>query len=167
MREQVLAAFAWNLRYAEELVADLDDESWCEPGGPGLENHPAWTLGHLVSGADLLAEDLGLEREMSPEWRALFERRGPGDPRLPERTAYPGIESVLTELRRQHARVAERWRAMSDDELAEPIEWRFDGEFPTTGGVALFLAVTHEALHLGQVAAWRRARGLPSALARL
>ena len=65
-REQIVAAFAWNLRYAEELVSDLTDEEWCKPGGPGLENHPAWTLGHLVSGADILAEDLGLEREMRP-----------------------------------------------------------------------------------------------------
>ncbi|MHC4938639.1 MAG: DinB family protein [Planctomycetota bacterium] len=167
MREQVLSAFAWNLRYAEELVADLDDASWCEPGGPGLENHPAWTLGHLVSGADMLAEDLGLAPEISPEWRALFERRGPGDPRRPEDARYPGIAEVIAELRRQHERIAGRWRQMPDTELDRRIEWRFDSEFPTTGGAALFLAVTHEALHLGQLAAWRRARGLPSALARM
>ena len=51
---------------------------------------------------------------------------------------------------------------MVDPEAARD---KFDGEFPTVAGAALFLAVTHEALHLGQVAAWRRARGLPSALA--
>ena len=168
-REQILAAFAWNLRYAEELVSDLTDEAWCEPAGPGLENHPAWTLGHLVSGADMLAEDLGLEREMPPGWRELFERRGPGDPRQPDPdpARYPPIEEVIAELRRQHERIAHRWHEMSDAELAAPLEWRFDGEFPTTGGAALFLAVTHEALHIGQLAAWRRARGLPSALARM
>jgi hypothetical protein len=166
-RDTVLAAFAWNLRYAEELVADLTDEDWCVPGVRGLENHPAWTLGHLVSGVDILAEDLGLAREMPAEWRELFERRGPGDPRLPADAPYPSIAEVLGELRRQHARVAEQWRAISDEALDAPLEWRFDGEFPTTGGAALFLAVTHEAMHLGQVAAWRRARGLPSALGRM
>ncbi|MHC4954132.1 MAG: DinB family protein [Planctomycetota bacterium] len=168
-REQIVAAFAWNLRYAEDLVSDLTDAESCEPAGPGLENHPAWTLGHLVSGADLLAEDLGLEREMSPRWRELFERRGPGDPRMPDPdpASYPPIRELIGELRRQHERIARQWLALSDEELAAPEEWRFDGEFPTTGGAALFMAVTHEALHLGQLAAWRRARGLPSALARM
>ncbi|MHC4959188.1 MAG: DinB family protein [Planctomycetota bacterium] len=168
-RADILAAFAWNLRYAAELVADLTDADWCEPAGPGLENHPAWTLGHLVSGADLLAEDLGLARDMPAGWRELFERRGPGDPRLPEpdAAAYPKIADVLAELRRQHARIEQQWRSLPDETLAAPLEWRFDGDFPTTGATALFMAVTHEALHLGQLAAWRRARGLPSALARL
>jgi len=168
-REQVLAAFAWNLRYAEALVADLTDETWCQGGGAGLENHPAWTLGHLVSGADMLAEDLGLEREMPPRWRELFERRGPGDPRLPDPdpASYPPLAEVLAELRRQHERITRRWRSLTEEALAAPVEWRFDGEFPTTGGAAFFMAVTHEALHLGQMAAWRRARGLPSALARM
>lgn len=166
-REQIIGAFAWNLRYAEALVADLTDETACVSAGPGLENHPVWTLGHLVSGADMLAEDLGLEREMSSRWRELFDRRGPGDPRLPDRADYPSIEEVLTELRRQHERITSHWRALPEEALTAPLEWRFDGEFPTVGGAALFLAITHEALHLGQLAAWRRARGLPSALARM
>jgi hypothetical protein len=168
-REQIIAAFAWNLRYAEALVADLTDETWCESAGPGLENHAAWTLGHLISGADILAEDLGLEREMNLRWRELFERRGPGDPRLPDPdpASYPSIADVMAEFRHQHERVAHQWRTLPEDKLAAPLEWRFDGEFPTTGGAALFLAVTHEAMHLGQLAAWRRARGLPSALARM
>jgi len=168
-REQILAAYAWNLRYAEALVADLSEDDARAPAGPGLENHPAWTLGHLASAADMLAEDLGLEREAPAAWRALFDRRGPGDPRVPDPdpARYPGLGSLLDELRRQHERVARRWRSLPDDALAAPLEWRFDGEFPTLAGTALFFAVTHEALHLGQVAAWRRARGLPSALARM
>ena len=36
---------------------------------------------------------------------------------------------------------------------------------PTLGDAVVFFAVSHEAMHLAQVAAWRRARGLPSALA--
>ena len=52
---------------ARALVADLTPAQCTEPGGPGLENHPAWTIGHLVSGADILAEDLGLERDMPAE----------------------------------------------------------------------------------------------------
>ncbi len=51
--------------------------------------------------------------------------------------------------------------------LDAPVEWRFDGTLPTLADAAVFLAVTHEAQHLGQLAAWRRALGLPSALAAL
>ena len=168
-RDPALQAYAWNLRYARELVSDLAPEQWTVSPGPGHENHPAWTLGHLVTGSDLLAEDLGLEREVSLEWRDAFERRGPGDPRLPDAdpTAYPSGESILAELERQHARVAERWATMPDSELDAPCHWRFGSDLPTVRGVALFLAVSHEALHLGQLAGWRRALGLPSALARM
>lgn len=168
-REVALAAYAWNLRYARELVADLEPAQWTRPAGPGLENHATWTLGHLVTGSDMLAEDLGLVREVADDWRELFERRGPGDPRLPasDPDAYPDGPRVLDELARQHARVAARWASLSPAEAARPVRWRFDGEFPTTAGVALFLAVSHEAMHLGQLAAWRRGLGLPSALGRL
>ena len=98
----------------------------------------------------------------------LFERRGPGDPRLPESdpAAYPSREELLAELRRQHDRVTGAWQAAAaTGRLDKAVEWRFDGALPTLGDVAVFLAITHEAMHLGQIAAWRRARGLPSALA--
>ena len=124
-----LRSYEWNLLYAEALVRDLPDEQWTSPGGPGLENHPAWTLGHLCTGANLLAQDLGLPDDLPRGWAELFQRRGPGDPRLPE----------------------------SED-------WAFGRDLPSRADVALFMALTHEALHLGQLAAWRRARGFPSAL---
>jgi hypothetical protein len=49
----------------------------------GLVNHPAFTLGHLISGSALLAEDLGAVFEMPDHWADLFLRKGPGDPRKP------------------------------------------------------------------------------------
>jgi uncharacterized damage-inducible protein DinB len=134
-----------------------------------LENHPAWTIGHLVTGADILAYDLGLDRDLPEGWEELFQRRGPGDPRLPDpdRNAYPPMKELLAELERQHQRVERVWRtklAENADELSAPIEWRYDEALPTLNDAALFLAVSHEAMHLGQLAAWRRALGLPSAL---
>jgi len=173
--ESALRLYAWNLLYAKALVADLAEGQCTEPGGPGLENHPAWTVGHLVTGSDLLAEDLGLGRDLPIGWRELFERRGPGDPRRPdpEAAAYPPMPELLAELERQHLRVEGAWRAKLAEEgqggpgLAVPLEWRFGDILPTLGDAALFMAVGHEAMHLGQLAAWRRARGLPSALASL
>ena len=66
----------------------------------GLENHPAFTLGHLVSGSALLVEDLGEEFNMPDKWTELFLRKGPGDPRKPDpdKSKYPTKELLLAEL---------------------------------------------------------------------
>lgn len=170
--ETALRLYAWNLEYARALVADLAPTQCTQACGPGLENHPAWTIGHLVTGSDLLAADLGLARELPTGWQELFERRGPGDPRLPvaDPDAYPPMEELLDELARQHRRVEMVWReklearSPSGPALSAPFAWRFAGALPTLGDAALFLAISHEAMHLGQLAAWRRAQGLPSAL---
>jgi len=164
--DPALRAYAWNLLYAEAMAADLDAARATTPGGPGLENHPAWTLGHLVTGANLLAQDLGLPDDLPDGWRDTFQRRGPGDPRLPtdDAGAYPPVADLLAELRRQHERVADAWRAVPADRWTQREDWAFGGDLPTFADSCLFMAVTHEALHLGQLAAWRRAHGLPSAL---
>jgi hypothetical protein len=165
----VLRIYAWNLLYAEALVADLAPGDWTAPGGPGLENHPAWTIGHLVTGADILAQDLGLPGDVPDGWRDLFQRRGPGDPRLPDPdpAAYPRGDELLRELRRQHERVAAVWTSLPRERLKTPEPWAFGRDLPTLEDAAVFLAVSHEAMHLGELAAWRRARGLPSALGAL
>jgi len=167
--EGILRSYAWNLRYAEALVADLPEGHWTRPGGPGLPNHPAWTLGHLCTGSALVAEDLGAPPALPPGWRDLFQRRGPGDPRRPDPdpAAYPPGGDLLAELRRLHAVVADAVRAAPPARFDAPEEWRFAGDLPTAGDGLLFMLVTHEALHLGQLEAWRRAAGLPAALAAL
>jgi hypothetical protein len=168
--ESAIRLYAWNLQYAKALVKDLSEEQCTESGDPGLENHPAWTIGHLVTGSDMLAEDLGLERDVPEDWRELFERRGPGDPRLPEpeRDAYPSMQALLAELGRQHVRVEREWREkLAQGGLDAPLEWRFGDALPALSDAVGFFAVSHEAMHLGQLAAWRRARGLPSALGAL
>ena len=173
--DAALRLYAWNLQYAKALVEDLSAAQCTQSGGPGLENHPAWTIGHLVTGSDLLAEDLGLERVLPEGWQELFERRGPGDPRLPDSDpeVYPPMKDLLDELERQHLRVQGAWREKLEDisksgqSLNDPVEWRYCDSLPTLGDVTLFLAISREAMHLGQLAAWRRARGLASGLASL
>lgn len=157
----------FNLRYAESLVADLDEAQMCAVPGPGLENHPAFTLGHLATGANLMVEDLGAGSDIPELWVERFQRRGPGDPRLPEPGANPGKAELLAELKRQHDRLKAAILAFPAERWQEPFSWRFKTYMPTTADLALFLCVNHEAMHLGQLAAWRRGMGLPSALATL
>jgi uncharacterized damage-inducible protein DinB len=121
-----------------------------------------------VHGGGLLAEDLGGENTVKPEWRELFERRGPNDERLPDQAAaYPSLDETLTELARLHALVEAALEQFPEARLAEVEEWRLGADLPTIADSITFMAITHEALHLGQFAAWRRGAGLGSAMATL
>jgi hypothetical protein len=164
--ESILKQYDFNLAYAKALVEDIPDELMTTVPGPGLENHPAFTLGHLVSGSALLAEDLGAAFEMQEEWRTLFLRKGPGDPRLPDPDGrrYPEKSSLLSELQKYHERVSILLLSKTGEELASPFLWRFDSYFPSLYDLVIFMCISHEAMHLGQLAAWRRAMGFPSAL---
>jgi hypothetical protein len=164
--ESAIRVYDWNLRYAEALVADLTPELWTRSAGPGLENHAAWTIGHLVTGSDLVARDLGLHGELPEGYAEIFLRRGPGDPRRPDTDpdAYPPGEELLGELRRQHERVSAVWSRVPAARWAQTEDWAFGRDLPTLADATIFMVATHEAMHLGQLAAWRRALGLPSAL---
>jgi len=162
----IIRQYDFNLQYAKALVQDLSDEQMTSVPGTGLENHPAWTIGHLVSGCADLASDLGEGFEMPENWADLFLRKGPGDPRKPDpdKTKYPSKELLLKELERQHDKIKELMTGLSDTDLDRNFKWRFSSQMPTLGDLLCFMCINHEAMHLGQLAAWRRAQGLPSAL---
>lgn len=165
--ESILNQYAWNLSYAEHLALDVPASLWAQSGGPGLENHPAWTFGHLVTGSALVAADLGAKFELLPGWKDLFERRGPNDPRRPSKdvSLYPTQETSLAELARVHHVVAVAVRERADVGFwnAED-EWRFDGYLPSRLDTLLFMLIAHENVHLGQLGCWRRRFDLPSAM---
>ena len=135
----------------------------------GLENHPAFTLGHLVSGAVMTAKYLGGSYDFNPDWESLFKRNGPGDPTLPDPdpSKYPTKGQLLEALVMQHNKVETLIQGLDTPQFQQPINWRFKAYFPTLGDLLTFLCLTHESMHLGQLAAWRRAMKLPSALAKL
>lgn len=165
----VLRQFRFNLLYAKALVEGVSEEQMTLTSVKGLENHAAFTLGHLITGSAMTVEDMGGTQDLPDGWSELFARRGPGDPRYPEkdRGQYPNKEALLNELERQHQRVEERIVSLSDEEFAKPLKWRFSDYMPTLWDVVVFMCINHEAMHLGQLAGWRRNLGLPSALATL
>jgi DinB superfamily len=167
--ETIIKQYDFNLAYAEQLVWDVPNELMCELPAKGLENHPAFTLGHLVSGSALLVEDLGGKLEMPESWAELFARNGPGDARMPDlnKYAYPSKSELLNELERQHEKVKQLLSKMDAGKLNSNFSWRFSSYIPTLLDLITFMCITHEAMHLAQLAAWRRAMNLPSALARL
>lgn len=167
--EHIIHQYDFNLLYAKELVQDLSEAEMTTIPSYGLENHPAFTLGHLVSGSALLAEDLGDSFEMPEKWKELFLRNGPGDPRKPDPdpTKYPGKEILLEELVHQHSKVKALLLTVDKGKFSEPIKWRFSKFMPTVYDLVVFMCISHEAMHLGQLAAWRRAMDKESALGRI
>ncbi len=169
MKEILIRSYQFNLKYAHELVADLDDSMMATSAGKGFENHPAFTLGHLVTAAALTVKYLGGAYELKPKWEELFRRTGPGDPKLPDSNSYlyPKKEELLAELSNQHRLVEDMIMTLEEKRFEQPIIWRFSDHMPTLGGLLFFMCISHENMHLGQLAAWRRAMELPSALANL
>lgn len=108
-KDQILRPYRFNLKYAFDLVSDIDDK-----------------LMYQSPTADLLQY-----------------------------------------LQRSYQIVEKRILSLDNNKSAEPYEWRFTKHFSTVGDMLMFMCITHEAMHLAQVAAWRRSFGLESSLARL
>ena len=159
MLQYVLHVHALNLGFATRLVKDLSDDQMCaQPHG--LVNHPAWSLGHLAVAANAAGVTLGLTSALPAGWEETFKTGG-----IPtaDKAAFPGKDDILRVLAEQHARNAQALSNADPAALAvpHPNEKR-RGHFPTVGDFAIFLMTAHEMDHLGQIAAWRRAMGLPT-----
>ena len=159
MREHLLFTYKFNLGHLESLVKDLTDEQMVQQPH-GLVNHPAWTLCHLASASNHTGVALGLESTFPADWEAAAKTGG-----VPSADAsgYPSRDALVAELRKQHERVAE---AVANADLAafakEYPDENTRKHFPTVGDFVDYLLSAHEANHIGQVAAWRRAMGLAS-----
>lgn len=169
IKELILKQYHFNLKFAEQLVNDIPPDLMSKHAGNGLENHPSFTLGHLATASAMTAEDLGSSYEVPHGWKKLFQREGPGDPRLPDpdSAVYPSKKMLLDELKKQHEKVIDALNHADDEFLLNSCKWRFDTFFPTILDLATFMCISHESMHLSQLSAWRRAMGFPSALATL
>jgi hypothetical protein len=154
----------FNLAYAKKLVEDLTEQQMITQPAKGFENHPAFTIGHLVSGSALTVEDLGGKFEMPEGWEVIFLRKGPGDPTLPIAVEYPAKNTLLAEFENQHNKLKATLNKTTPEKLLQPVKWRFDTYMPILLDVVIFMCINHEAMHLGQLSAWRRAMELSSAL---
>ncbi|MBK8913287.1 MAG: DinB family protein [Phycisphaerales bacterium] len=162
-------ALRFHLEYARRLVGDLSREQMTAVPGPGHENHPAFTIGHLVTGLDMIAQDLGHASDLPAGWDDLFLRRGPADRRLPPTIApFPSCADLLGEFERQTVRVAESLNEIDNAWLSARSEpWKLSEYLPSNLDGVLFMVCAHQAMHLGQLASWRRAMNLPAAMAQM
>lgn len=167
--DHLLNQLEFNYIYLLDLVKDVDEEIMTFTPSKGLENHPAFTIGHLITAYGLTVKSLGGEYTIKKEWDDLFRRNGPGDPRFPnlDKKLYPKKNELLVALRQQHEVLKKYLANTSMSTLNEQVKWRFSKYFPKKIDLIYFMAISHYSMHISQLAAWRRAMNLPSSLARL
>jgi hypothetical protein len=155
MIPEILASYALNLNKVREIVKDLScAEMVAQP--VGAPNHAAWTIGHLVYSAERIGGELGLEPWLPEDWAKRF---GTGSAPVGDPAAYPDKESLLGSLDDAQKRLTERLRAMTDEDMNQPLpDVRHRKTFPTLGHAVLHILSSHSAFHVGQLAVWSRAR---------
>ena len=156
MINELVRSFESTVKFVERSVADLtDDELVQQP--PGVPNHGMWTVGHLVTSCQGMAEVLGVEPWLPGDWEATF---GYGSTPSPDRSRYRPKAEMLAMLADGARRLREAMLATDETTLRKP--WP-DEAYPTLADILLQVVAGHTAYHAGQLAVWRRAIGKPSA----
>jgi len=160
----ILSAYAFQRHYLKLLVEDIAEERMtAQPGG--IVNHPAWQLGHLVVVQDRLVRMLGGNSKIEADWETRYGR---GSVPSPDRSAHPSKADFLRTLDERRGEYVRLFGSVSSDDLAKPPPGgKIPQAFTSMGMFLLFIMTTHEGTHLGQLAAWRKAIGLPQALSKL
>lgn len=146
-------------RDAEKLVADLDDEQMVgQPVAGVTMNHPAWVLSHLLAYAPVLAGILRGEDVADP----LSHRYGRTSKPEADAAVYLPRAELIAAFTVAYDDAASAFEEADAARLAQPtpIE-RWLVRFPTIAFLPGQFLVKHNAFHLGQISAWRRASGLP------
>jgi hypothetical protein len=148
MKNILINSYRSNLRYAQELVIDVDENLMTTSPAKGLENHAAFTPEHLISAATLTSAYLGGPHELHPEWETLFQRKRPLVPRTPETNskAYPSKAQLLNELARQHQLLEGLIVKLDEKRLEKPATWRFSEYLPKLGGCIICVSRTNRCI---------------------
>jgi hypothetical protein len=130
-------------------------------------NHPSFVYGHLGLYPAKMLTKLGADGSgIAPpqEWEELFK---PGAKCIDDEkgTVYPAMSVLLSHFLRSTERAEVVMQSMDDSVLLKPNADEQRREmFPTDGAFVEFLLGPHVMLHFGQLSAWRRCNGLPSAM---
>jgi hypothetical protein len=159
----------WNLKlnwelngaYGQQLIADLDDTQMvAQPrvNGELAVNHAAWVISHLCVYHPVIADLLAGRTPEDPKGH----RYGMTSTPVGDTNAYADADGLRRQFSDGHASVAAALEAADERRLLAtmPVD-RWVPRFPTIGQALPYLMIRHEALHLGQLSAWRRVQGLP------
>ncbi len=167
-KKTLLNGYHLNMDYTRELVVDVKDEDMAKQPH-GFVNHPAFTLGHLVSATCLTIKLVGGTYEIPGRWDEIFRRKGPGDPQRPgnDRMVFPSKEKLIVTLDEKYEQARGLIDLVDEKMWNEKRTWKLASYMPTVGEILYFQCLMHHSWHIGQLAEWRRFMGYDSALARL
>jgi hypothetical protein len=155
---------AWALHGARQQTLQLThdiptDHAWSQDS-PG-EHHPIWILGHLLLSDSYLLTLLGAG-SLPGDFATLLRRYGPGAPPIASPTDYDSLVELVERLTSTGAQREAALTRLPTADLALPTPDPVLARSQPSLGHHLHALVCHEGYHAGQLAAWRRRRGLPS-----
>jgi hypothetical protein len=161
--------------YAEKLMVGIRPEQAARK--PHFEsagavqvvdmNHPTFCYGHLSLYPAKLLQLVGQEPGAAAPaagWAELFSA-GVACQDDPDGRIYPRFDECAAAFLRSMDAAYEVLAKLDDAVLSTPTaNERYREFFPTTGIALNFMLNSHVMVHAGQVSAWRRCFGLPSAM---
>lgn len=142
--------------YIQATIADLtDEEMTLQP--PGVPNHAAWTVGHIVHSWQAIGAELGAQSWLPDEWESLF---GYGTSPAGVEPGHHSRVALAASLAAAHGHLRSVLLGLDPSTLREPLPDADARElFASTADALLQVVIAHTAFHAGQLAAWRRAIG--------
>ncbi|QDV13719.1 DinB superfamily protein [Rosistilla oblonga] len=139
-------------------ISDADFQSL--PAGGG--NSPNWILGHLALCNEFGLMTMGLPVERAEQMMPIY---GPGSQPTEAADNLMSKADLVTFFNESADRFLMAVANASDEDLAaersSPI---LKAHLPTVGDMVGHLLTTHFGMHIGQLSAWRRSRGMGSVL---
>lgn len=155
----LLAGWQQNLHQAEVLFATIPAERMTEQ--PRVVNHPAWTLAHLIHYHRPILNLARGEAVQDPGKHSDAPHYDAGSTPVDDLSQYPTKDELLMSFRDGHERIAHALEVAPADLMEQPAGLpRWAESFGATADALGYLMIFHEAVHLGQVMAWRRALGM-------
>lgn len=156
--EPVLHSFAYCLDFLREQLTDVNAADMvAQPND--IMNHPSWVVGHLSFACQLLGGVIGVREWLPPDWAARF---GPGSLPVTDVSRYEARDDALAILREAQFRITREIEQLDASKLDQPFpDESYREVFPTVRHALTQVLVGHTGYHVGQVAVWRKAMGLP------
>jgi hypothetical protein len=157
MIAEILRSNKLVLDYLRRLVADVPGD-WMARQFPGVINHPAWVIGHIIYSCQAIGGEMGMAAWLPDDWQSKF---GTGSMPVEKPDAYPDKKMLLQALDDGQQRIEAALSSMKESDMDKPLpDLAYREIFPTVGQAVLHILTSHAAVHVGQVTVWRRASGL-------
>ncbi|MDQ6886547.1 MAG: DinB family protein [Gemmatimonadota bacterium] len=155
---QIARVCAYLIDYGTPLIADLRDEHLALVPCPNAKP-PGWIIGHLVVSGDFLRRQRHQQPLAPREWGPRF---GP-ESEVPAAAAdYPSMDCLRATFLEGYRDLVVLAPTIAADLLDAPNPFEAArAPFPALRDFGVYLMTAHVGYHLGQLAGWRVAAGLP------